>query len=426
MIARTLRSPITTGAICIALVNGEQIMDINTLKSRLTLLDKKANLLLATAERETRGLTDTEKTELTAIEQEMASLATKIERSESDAAFTAKLGELTGGAATRRTHGAAGDSWGAQFMAGIGDFFTKGLHHGAGGWSTPNVELSATTLTESGSPIAEPQYLPGIVPSATAPVVMSTLFAQGVAISNALVFMKETLFDNKAAATAEAAPKPESGLTFVPVTEPLIKVPTFLPVSNEMLDDVPAMGAYINARLRLMVLLALDGELLNGSGTAPHMKGLLIRTDLAPAVPAGTSGIDAIAQQIGAIENAQGLPVDSIVLNGADWLKLGLLKTTTGEYLSGSPFTQGGPQTLFGRAVATTPMMPQGVCLVGSFRSGGGQLFTKGGVSVQASNSHADYFIRNLVAIRAEIRAALALYRPAAFGLVTGLNPVTP
>src|SRR5262249_39746942 len=135
---------------------------------------------------------------------------------------------------------------------------------------------------------------------------------------------------------------------------------------------------------------------------------------------------DAIAQQIAAIENAQGLPVDGIVLNGSDWLTLGLLKTDTGEYLMGSPFASSGPRTLFGRAVAVTPKIAQGTALVGSFRTGRGQLFTKGGVSVAATNSHADFFVKNLVAIRAEIRAALAVYRPAAFGKVTGLNPVTP
>jgi HK97 family phage major capsid protein len=64
--------------------------------------------------------------------------------------------------------------------------------------------------------------------------------------------------------------------------------------------------------------------------------------------------------------------------------------------------------------------MTAGTALVGAFKTAA-QIFRKGGVRVEASNSHADFFVKNLVAIRAEERLALAVYRPAAFGEVTGL-----
>ena len=48
-------------------------------------------------------------------------------------------------------------------------------------------------------------------------------------------------------------------------------------------------------------------------------------------------------------------------------------------------------------------------------------LFRKGGLRLEASNSHADFFTRNLTAIRAESRLVLGIRRPAAFGTATGL-----
>lgn len=46
------------------------------------------------------------------------------------------------------------------------------------------------------------------------------------------------------------------------------------------------------------------------------------------------------------------------------------------------------------------------------------QVFRKSGITVEASNSHSDYFQKNKTAIRAEERLALAVYAPGAFGVV--------
>jgi hypothetical protein len=71
--------------------------------------------------------------------------------------------------------------------------------------------------------------------------------------------------------------------------------------------------------------------------------------------------------------------------------------------------------------VAVTPAIVANTALVGAFKTAA-QVFRKGGIRVEASNSHQDYFIKNLVAIRAEERLALAVYRPQAIGKVTGLT----
>jgi hypothetical protein len=68
-----------------------------------------------------------------------------------------------------------------------------------------------------------------------------------------------------------------------------------------------------------------------------------------------------------------------------------------------------------------TSVIEAGVALVGCFNTAA-QIFRKGGVRVDASNSHQDYFTRNLVAVRSELREALAVYKPQCFGEVTGLN----
>jgi HK97 family phage major capsid protein len=100
-----------------------------------------------------------------------------------------------------------------------------------------------------------------------------------------------------------------------------------------------------------------------------------------------------------------------------------IAKDSTGAYISGAgPFssTQAVP-TLWGRRVATTPQIALGTALVGCFQTAS-QLFRHGNPRIDASNSHQDFFTKNLVAIRCEERLALAVYRASAFGTVTGLT----
>ncbi len=111
------------------------------------------------------------------------------------------------------------------------------------------------------------------------------------------------------------------------------------------------------------------------------------------------------------------LEPDTIVVNPADWAELRLVKDSTENYIGGSPFGNGQPQpgeTLWGKRVVVTQAIEQGLALVGAFGTGA-QLFRRGGLTVEASNSHEDFFRRDLVAIRAETRLALAVHRPEAF-----------
>jgi HK97 family phage major capsid protein len=194
-------------------------------------------------------------------------------------------------------------------------------------------------------------------------------------------------------------------------------------VTEEMLEDVAQIRSYIDARLRLGVELAEEDELLNGSGVAPHLLGLKNRVGLAADVVRGAAenNADAIFRQIMAIFSASFLMPSGIAMNPADWATTALMKTTTGEYLTGGPFASIQTPTLWGLSVAVTPVQAATVAMVGAYKQAA-QIFRKGGIRVEASNSHVDFFIKNLVAIRAEERLALAVYRPAAFGEVTSLG----
>jgi HK97 family phage major capsid protein len=326
-------------------------------------------------------------------------------------------------------------SVGRQFVESDG---YKALIEGGlkgGSWKSPEIELK-TTLTEgtTGVPgpgfafVQTPTVLPGIVDIKFRQLVVADLFPQGSTQSPLLRYLVETAVTNAAAATPEGGLKPESALTFSKVDETLHKITTFLPISDEMLEDYEQIMSYLDARLTLFVKLGEENNLLSGDGTGANMVGLLNRSGLATSITKGTApstvddnDMDAIYRQITAIRTTAFLEPDAVVIDPLAWQNIVLSKATgTGNYFAGGPFMDTVTPMLWGKRVVMTPAMPSLTALVGAF-SQGAQIFRKGGIVVEASNSHADFFQRNQTAIRAEERVLLAVYRPGAFGTVTDL-----
>jgi HK97 family phage major capsid protein len=178
-----------------------------------------------------------------------------------------------------------------------------------------------------------------------------------------------------------------------------------------MLSDAPAIQAYLNSRLSLFVRQEEEAQLLNGAGNFNNFLGLLARVPAANRFVVSDADAPNAADHVyEAITVAQRsyLEPDAIVLNPVDWADLRLLKDTTENYVGGSPFGNGQPrpgQTLWDKRVVVTTAIEQGLALVGAFGTGA-QLFRRGGLTVEASNSHEDFFRRDLVASRSGPRRA--------------------
>jgi HK97 family phage major capsid protein len=360
----------------------------------------------------------------------------KLDRAQGDASMAAAFDAMTGGLAHRpdsdtRVPSRLARSIGAQFVgdAAYRDWIKAGGHRRQGSLS-PSVDAEdvrdfrATTLDTtagSGGPLILPDVQPGFVPLLFKRLVVADLIAPGSTVGNLIQFMKEKTFTNAAAAVAQAGLKPESTLVFEAATSPVQKIAHWIPVTEEMLEDYAQTQSIIDARLRFGVELAEEDELLNGTGVAPHLLGLMALTGLTAAQARGAdSNADAIFKQISTIASTIFVSPDGIVMNPANWQTIQLTKNAAGNYLGSGPWAPAQPSQLWGLPVAVTPSIVAATALVGAFRSSA-QIFRKAGIRVEASNSHASFFINNLVAIRAEERLALAVYREAAFGKVTGL-----
>lgn len=308
-------------------------------------------------------------------------------------------------------------------------------------FSTGQTELKAT-ISEgtSGTPgpgyaaVQTPTVLPGLVDIKRLPLSVADLFPQGSTNSPLLRYVVQAGYTNAAAFTAEGATKPEGSQTLAVVDETLHKITETYHVTDEMMEDFDQLQSFLNAQLIWDVKTAEEIGLLSGNGTAPNILGLLNRSGLSTTFakdsnvanalgttsPTTDNDMDAIYRMITQIRVNSFIEPDHIVIDAASWQNVALTKSSQGVYYAGGPFMNAGNPNLWGLPVVVTPRMPAGTAVVGNFAVGG-QIFRKGGITVEATNSNNDDFVKNLVTIRAEERLLLAIYRPNAFGIVTAL-----
>jgi HK97 family phage major capsid protein len=260
---------------------------------------------------------------------------------------------------------------------------------------------------------------PGIVPMGLDETTVGDLVLPGTTDSNVVSYYEETTVTNAAATVAEGAAKPESTLAFTERTDTVRKIATWIPATSEFLEDNAGIRSYIEGRLRFMVEREEEDQLLNGDGTAPNISGILDRSGLQTVT--STNDMDAIYRAITEVRVDGFAEPTAVVIHPLSWQNLRLAKDSNGMYHGAGPFAgrdQG--ENIWGLPVRVTPLIAEGTALVGAFRPFA-QVFRKGGIRVVASTEHSTYFTENKVAILAEERLTLAVYRPAAFCQVTGL-----
>lgn len=379
-----------------------------------------------------RLMTAEEKGAIQALLDEAKGIKAKIDGATGDANLMAEFERLTGGMHQAAAEGNAARemrelrSLGQQYVTdpAYRAWVKDGAHRRQGSLS-PGVELRATTLDTtagSGGPLILPDNRPGIVELLFKRLVVADLASPGTTDSNTIAYMKETTFTNAADAVAEAGLKPESTLVFAAATSAVRKIAHWIPVTEEMLEDFAQTASIIDARLRLGLDLKEEDEILNGSGVAPHLLGWMTLPGLTAAQARGTdSNMDAIFKQMTTIATTVFVMPDGVVINPINWQTIQLLKNAAGNYMGSGPWAAAQAPILWGVPVAVTPSIVANTALTGAFKANC-QIFRKGGTRVESSNSHASFFINNLVAIRAETRLASVCYREAALGKVTGLN----
>lgn len=253
-----------------------------------------------------------------------------------------------------------------------------------------------------------------VVTAPRTPLVIRDLFGAETISGSTLVYLVEGAIQGAPAVTAEGAEKPQIHFADpTPKTVSLAKIACHIKESDEYIDDYPFLASAINGRLLYELGLVeqnkLVTDLLGTSG---------IQTGSYAANATAADIADAILQAAMDVQNGSGFDADAIVVNPADWYTLRVARDGEQRYYGGGFFGAQNVPNLWGITVCVSTAVSAGTIIVGAFKTCG-SVVSKDGVSVEATNTNEDDFVKNLMTIRAEERLALAVRRPAGFKKLT-------
>jgi len=304
-------------------------------------------------------------------------------------------------------------------------------------WAESKALLRGGSTTSGGAFVLE-DHQPGFLDIFQAPLNVINLINRTPTESDTIEYVKEDTFTNNAAFVAEATgfvataldagagsgSKPESALAYSTQTATVRTMAHWIPVTNRMLADAPAIRGIIDSRLLFGLQQKLQAQIVSGNGSGENLTGILNAAGIGVVGKGTDSGIDALYKgRTYVVWTGYGRPT-AFVLNPVDWQNIRLARETAntalspGQYLFGPPSLTGFG-TLWGIPVVEDPNVTAGTALIGDFNQGA-TLFDReqGAVRVGTVN---DQFIRNMQTILAELRVAFVVWRPAVFCKVTGL-----
>ena len=244
------------------------------------------------------------------------------------------------------------------------------------------------------------------------------LLGREVITGNTLVFFTEGAMEGTIATSiAEGAAK--SRIHFAdptPTTVTLEKVAAYIKESDEYIDDYGYLASAINGRLLYELNMVRQSKVITGLlGTS----GIQTIGGTTAVTRTAVDIADEIANAIADTMTYSGRPANAIVMTPAIWKLLRIGKNADKDYYGGGYFAALHGENIWNLPIVLSNQLTANHVVVGAFDTCATLVTKSEGVTVEATNTDQDDFIKNLMTVRAECREKLAVRRPAGFVDIT-------
>lgn len=298
--------------------------------------------------------------------------------------------------------------------------------------------LLTGTSDSAGGALNVPERYPGVYDLPQLPLGVLDLVTVGETSQNAVEFVRILARSIGAVEVPEASSsadigdgtggtatavtggrKPESGLTFEEALEAVRTIAHYIPATRNQLADAPFLRTLVESELLQGVERRAESQIIKGNGTAPNLRGIANT----PGIAAYTQGTDVADEPIAdgvhrllTLIRLAGFEPSAVGFHPTDWQEVRLSKDANENYIFGPP-SLAGQMNIWGIPAVSTVAFTQGQVLAGEWARA--LFLIREAAKVLISDSHKDWFVRNLLALLAEARAALVVPRPQAFGKLT-------
>jgi HK97 family phage major capsid protein len=400
-------------------------MELEALKSHLDTVKNEIKSAVEKRDAEIKSTgeaTDATRKALTAATDRLDVIKTDMER------MDGRIVEMEKAAQRQFDGQQVGKSHGQQFVES-----NAFKNASAKGTDSYRVEKTVTGLANSGGALVRPDRRPDVIVNAERPRFIRDLIMSIPTASNAVEIMRENVFTNSAGPQApssasgaigagEMQAKGQSNITYELITVPVRTMAHWIPASRQVLSDAPMMQRMIDGKLMYGLNLNSDNQLLFGDGTNQNLTGLMVDAGVETVgqIAAGTTAaqrpgamLDHIRAAVTRCQTFDYYNINGIVLNPVDWGTLETAKGSDGHYIWVS-IPNGGESRLWRVPVIVSNAMTTGNFLLGDWTMGA-TIYDREQMDIRVSESHADYFVKNGVAILAEERLGFGIELPKAY-----------
>lgn len=281
--------------------------------------------------------------------------------------------------------------------------------------------LTGASDTSAGS-LVYPEFYGLVPPTYARPLTIRDVITVGQTGTDQIDYARLVSVTNAAAPTAEATThdngtKPESSMTFERVSTTVKTIAHWMAATKRALADAGQLRTLVDQFLRYGLEEELEDQVINGDDTGEEFEGIL-EVDGTQDQAFDDDIFVTIRKALTKVRVTGRATPTGVAIHPADDERIDLAKDANERFYGNGPFGV-GPSVIWGVPRVVTEAVPEGTAIVGDWRKA--VLWDREMATISATDSHEDFFIKNLVAILAELRAGFGVLQPSAF-VVTDLN----